>query len=132
LKNPPRAAQRAALASTPAEIPDEASGLRNVEVEEFPLLRHNVPGCWMGSGVDGSRVVARLSLSLLGPLQVTLDGHPITGFRSNKVRALLAHLAVEADRTHPRELLADIYDWFTEGLDSADLREARDVLDALS
>lgn len=42
----------------------------------------------------------RLSLYLLGPYQVTLDGEPITEFRSDKVRALLAYLAVEADGPH--------------------------------
>ena len=52
--------------------------------------------------------MAHLSLSLLGPLQVTLDGQPVTGFKSNKVRALLAYLAVEADRPHRREVLAGL------------------------
>jgi WD40 repeat protein/DNA-binding SARP family transcriptional activator len=52
--------------------------------------------------------MARLSLSLLGPFQATLDGNPATGFESNKVRALLAYLAVEADRPHPREILAGL------------------------
>jgi DNA-binding SARP family transcriptional activator/predicted ATPase len=57
--------------------------------------------------------MARLSLSLLGPFQVTLDGRPVTGFKSNKVRALLAYLAVEADRLHRRETLAGLLwpDW---------------------
>ncbi|HUT21079.1 MAG TPA: AAA family ATPase, partial [Anaerolineae bacterium] len=45
--------------------------------------------------------MARLSLSLLGPFQATLDGEPISGFKANKVRALLAYLATEAHR-HPR------------------------------
>jgi predicted ATPase len=31
-----------------------------------------------------------------------------------------------------RELLAPIYDWFTEGFDTADLREAKGLLEALS
>ena len=52
--------------------------------------------------------MARLSLSLLGSLQVTLDGQPITGIKSAKVRALLAFLAVEADRPHRREVLAGL------------------------
>ena len=39
--------------------------------------------------------MARLSLSLLGPFQVTLDGDPIIAFESDKVRALLAYLAGE-------------------------------------
>ncbi|NIO72417.1 MAG: AAA family ATPase, partial [Anaerolineae bacterium] len=57
--------------------------------------------------------MTHLSLSLLGPLQVTLDGQPVTAFKSNKVRALLAYLAVEADRPHRREVLAGLLwpDW---------------------
>ena len=50
----------------------------------------------------------RLSLSLLGPLEVTLDGEPVTGFRYDKVRALLVYLAVEAERPHRREWLAEL------------------------
>jgi DNA-binding SARP family transcriptional activator len=52
--------------------------------------------------------MAHLSLSLLGSLEVTMDGEPVTGFESNKVRALLAYLAVEADRPHRREALATL------------------------
>ena len=52
--------------------------------------------------------MVRLSLSLLGPFEVKLDGHSVTGFESNKVRALLAYLAVEADRPHRREVLAGL------------------------
>ncbi|NJC97527.1 MAG: hypothetical protein C3F07_15485 [Anaerolineales bacterium] len=57
--------------------------------------------------------MAHLRISLLGPIQVTLDGQPITGFKSNKVRALLAYLAVEADKPHRRESLAGLLwpDW---------------------
>jgi DNA-binding SARP family transcriptional activator/predicted ATPase len=57
--------------------------------------------------------MAHLSLSLLGPFQVTLGGQPVTGFKSNKVRALLAYLAVEAERSHRREVLAGLLwpDW---------------------
>jgi hypothetical protein len=29
-------------------------------------------------------------------------------------------------------MLADIYDWFTEGFDTADLKDARALLDELS
>jgi DNA-binding SARP family transcriptional activator len=48
------------------------------------------------------------SLSLLGSLQITLDREPIRGVKSDKVRALLAHLSVEVDRSHRRELLAGL------------------------
>jgi DNA-binding SARP family transcriptional activator len=58
-------------------------------------------------------MMARLKLSLLGPFQASLDGLPVTGFESNKVRALLAYLAVEALRPHSREALATLLwpDW---------------------
>ena len=52
--------------------------------------------------------MAHLSLSLLGSFEVTLDGQSVTGFKSNKERALLAYLAVEADRSHRREVLAGL------------------------
>jgi DNA-binding SARP family transcriptional activator/predicted ATPase len=57
--------------------------------------------------------MAHLSLSLLGPFQVTLAGEPVTSFESNKVRGLLAYLVVEADRSHRRESLAGLLwpDW---------------------
>lgn len=50
--------------------------------------------------------MARLILSFLGPFQAALDGRPAAGFESNKVRALLAFLAVEASRPHARETVA--------------------------
>ena len=46
-----------------------------------------------------------LVLQLLGPFRARLDGRVLTGFESNKVRALLAYLAVEADRPHSRDEL---------------------------
>ena len=49
-----------------------------------------------------------LQLTLLGAFQATLDGEPVVGFESNKVRALLAYLAVEANRPHPRTTLAGL------------------------
>jgi DNA-binding SARP family transcriptional activator/predicted ATPase/tetratricopeptide (TPR) repeat protein len=52
--------------------------------------------------------MVRLSIRLLGPLQVALDGEPVTGFASDKVRTLLAYLAVTADQPHRRETLAGI------------------------
>jgi DNA-binding SARP family transcriptional activator len=49
-----------------------------------------------------------LSLALLGPLHVLLDGAPVTAFESDKVRALLVYLAVEAGRPHRRSALAGL------------------------
>ena len=36
-------------------------------------------------------------------------GEPVTGFEADKARALLAYLAFESDRAHPRETLAGIF-----------------------
>lgn len=52
--------------------------------------------------------MTRLSIHLLGQLLVLLDGEPVTSFESDKVRALLAYLAVESDRPHRREALVGL------------------------
>ena len=49
-----------------------------------------------------------LTLSLFGSPLVSLDGHAVTGFASKKALALLAYLAVDADRAHMREELAGL------------------------
>ncbi|MFO7696172.1 MAG: BREX system ATP-binding domain-containing protein, partial [Anaerolineae bacterium] len=53
--------------------------------------------------------MARLSIVLFGPLRATLDGEPLSGFYSDKVRALLAYLAVESGRPHRRETLVGLF-----------------------
>jgi DNA-binding SARP family transcriptional activator/predicted ATPase len=50
-----------------------------------------------------------LAIHLLGPFQASLDGEPILGFRSDKVRALLAYLCVEGEGPHRRERLAGLF-----------------------
>lgn len=50
-----------------------------------------------------------LEIHLLGSFQVTRGKIPTTGFESNKVRALLAYLAVEADTPHQRRKLAALF-----------------------
>ena len=52
--------------------------------------------------------MARLTLHLLGSFQASLDEQPITRFRSDKTRALLAYLVTEANRSHRRESLATL------------------------
>jgi predicted ATPase/DNA-binding SARP family transcriptional activator len=44
----------------------------------------------------------RLAISLFGRFDARLDEQPLGGFEYNKVRALLAYLAVESDRPQPR------------------------------
>ena len=38
----------------------------------------------------------------------------------------------QGKRTEARDLLAPIYGWFTDGFDTADLQEAKALLDALA
>ncbi|MFZ0676758.1 hypothetical protein, partial [Candidatus Binatus sp.] len=40
-------------------------------------------------------------------------------------------LAKQGHRDEARAMLAEIYDWFTEGFDTADLKDAKDLLDQL-
>jgi len=41
-------------------------------------------------------------------------------------------LAERSDRQRAANLLAPVYSWFTEGLDTADLEEAKALLDELT
>jgi predicted ATPase/DNA-binding SARP family transcriptional activator len=50
--------------------------------------------------------MATLTINLLGGFRAQRGGDAITHFRSEKVRALLAYLVVEADRSHSRVTLA--------------------------
>ncbi len=52
--------------------------------------------------------MARLSVRLLGTLQIALDGTPLTGFESDKERVLLAYLVEESQQPHRREKLAGL------------------------
>jgi predicted ATPase len=38
----------------------------------------------------------------------------------------------QSKRTEARDLLAPVYGWFTEGFDTADLKEAKALLDELT
>ena len=78
--------------------------------------------------------MAHLSIRLLGPFQVELAGNPVSVFKSDKVRALLAYLAMHPDRPHRREALAGLL-WpeFPERSARTNLRNAlanlRQVID---
>ncbi len=69
--------------------------------------------------------MARLTIRLLGTVQIALDGEPVTSFESEKIRALLVYLAAEPDRPHRREVLAEMF-WSDrpEGAARANLRHA--------
>jgi predicted ATPase/DNA-binding SARP family transcriptional activator len=65
-------------------------------------------------------------LSFLGAFHVIRDGAPVTRFHSDKVRALLAYLATEADRPHARAALAALL--WPEQANSAALRNLSQTL----
>lgn len=69
--------------------------------------------------------MTRLSIEVLGSLQVTLDDSLITTLESVKARALLSYLAVESDRPHRRETLVGLL-WpdFPEEISRHNLRQA--------
>src|SRR6476659_6414214 len=50
----------------------------------------------------------RLELSLLGGFHTSVDGSPVTGFDTDKTRALLVYVCVESTRPHWREALAGL------------------------
>jgi diguanylate cyclase (GGDEF)-like protein/PAS domain S-box-containing protein len=68
----------------------------------------------------------RLSIYLLGSFQVRLNDQIISAaFRTEKERALLTFLAVESERPHPREAIAELF-WpeRPEGVARTNLRQA--------
>ena len=52
--------------------------------------------------------MSQLCIRLLGPFEATLNGELITGFHSDKARALLAYLCVEVQIAHRREKLVGL------------------------
>jgi predicted ATPase len=57
------------------------------------------------------------------------------GAKSHELRAnisLARLLASQRHRDEARTMLAEIYNWFTEGFDTADIKEAKALLNELS
>ena len=68
-------------------------------------------------------------------LQRALDVARHQQARSLELRAAMSLARLwqcQGKRTAAYELLAPVYTWFTEGFDTADLQEAKILLDALS
>ncbi len=61
------------------------------------------------AALDLLNVVHAITLNLLGGFEVAHNGSPVSRFRGDKVRGLLAYLAVEADRPHARTSLAALF-----------------------
>jgi DNA-binding SARP family transcriptional activator len=73
--------------------------------------------------------MTHLALALLGPMQVIVQGQLISSFPYQKVRALLAFLAIESEQPHHRDRIADLL-WTDqpESKARANLRKALSVL----
>lgn len=70
--------------------------------------------------------MTKVQVQLLGTFAVQIEAVPVVHFRSDKVRALLAYLAVEADRPYPRAHLATLL-WPDQG-DTLALRNLSQTL----
>ncbi|MGO9266574.1 MAG: tetratricopeptide repeat protein [Candidatus Binataceae bacterium] len=53
-------------------------------------------------------------------------------FELRATTSLARLLAKQGDRVEARAMLAEIYEWFTEGFDTADLKDAKRLLDELN
>ncbi len=51
----------------------------------------------------------RLALKLFSDFKINLDDEIVVGIKTNKARALLAYLALEANRSHRRSVLAEFF-----------------------
>src|SRR5437763_1820325 len=70
--------------------------------------------------------MSQLRYYFFGPFQVTRDDKNVLGCASDKMRALLAYLIVEADRPHHREALAALL--WPDDTDIAARRSLRQAL----
>jgi hypothetical protein len=72
-----------------------------------------------------------LEITILGGLKVSRGGAPITGFQSDKVRALLVYLAVESERPKVATAWDNFAAWLCEmGPEAEASRPKRAVLPA--
>lgn len=87
----------------------------------FPILYSSY--CIPNSKCSIIETMSKLTLSLLGPFHATINEQRVTNFPTDKIRALLAYLAVEADKPHRRSALATLL--WPEYSDSVALRNLR-------
>ena len=99
----------------------------------------------------GRRLVDSLAYSVLGEVRLVMSVPDISGAENAYLRSIdiaqsqsakswelraatrLARLwHSQGKTTEARDLLAPVYDWFTEGFDTADLKEAKALLDELN
>jgi DNA-binding SARP family transcriptional activator len=77
----------------------------------------------------GVSLKSYLSVKCLGGLALNLDGRPLTGFETDKSKALLIYLAIESEREITRRQLASLL-WPDDSEDCA-LHNLRQTLSSL-
>jgi predicted ATPase len=95
-----------------------------------PLEALNTVGGHCGPSVDDSYAVAAQSC-----FERAIEITPFQNGKSLELRATtsLARLLAKQDRRdEARTMLAEIYGWFTEGFGTADLKDAKVLLDQLN
>ena len=77
-------------------------------------------------------LTVREAKQLLNTIQQRLLRHQVDAFDAVEQAWGAFALGAAGKQAEARELLAPIYGWFTEGFDTADLQEARTLLDELA
>jgi hypothetical protein len=80
-------------------------------------------------GSLGSACAARILSDFF--TNVTIGERNAENCPTDVAHSLARLLAKQGDREQARVMLAEIYNWFTEGFDTADLKEAKALLDEL-
>jgi hypothetical protein len=91
----------------------------------------------LSAALDGLRRAQRLAKQdqtgdplAFEPYHPAASAGEIVGIARNAEPGAIVHEAERSDEA--RSMLTEIYNWFTEGLDSADLREVKALLDELT
>jgi predicted ATPase len=99
----------------------EKTGARWLEAE---LYRHKGQLLLRQKHFDATENLYRKALSIAGRQEAKL-------WELRAAVNLARHVDHQGRRDEARDLLAPIYDWFTEGFDTLDLKEAKALLDEL-
>ena len=84
-----------------------------------------------GLHLTSRRELARAQSSFERALQ-TARGQQAKSLELRATTSLARLLEKQGKRDEARTVLAEVYDWFTEGFDTADLKDAKALLDELN
>jgi len=93
----------------------------------FPRIHRLRAALLLAHGAPGEAVEAALRPSLAAAQQMGAKGPELQA-----AIGLAQHWAERGQRDAARDLLAPVYDWFTEGFDTQDLKEAKALLGELA